>query len=222
MTIYDDSGLLSRFLDPANIPPKVKEYMDRENDILLDNPPKGRLVDFGCGNGRHLKMLADGLEYGLGIDDSRDNIEGAIKNLKKFRNLKVIKEDIVYSRIGQIFDFAICMNNTLGNFYEHEMGLVVQNMKYALIDYGFGIVGLHSPGLVKAKKRWYRNVGLHVNRVTRTYIETEEGFRSYHFTMNAITQLFGEKCVIRDIGGLGYFVMFASAFHTHDLQFSLD
>lgn len=53
-------GLLNRALDAAIQPPEIRAYMQAEIDLLRDEIVDGmRVIDIGCGTGRHLAMLGD-------------------------------------------------------------------------------------------------------------------------------------------------------------------
>jgi tRNA G46 methylase TrmB len=53
------AGLLNRALDPATQPPAISEFLREETDRLRHLVGHGsRVVDFGCGTGRHLAALA--------------------------------------------------------------------------------------------------------------------------------------------------------------------
>ena len=48
-------GLLNRALDPTTQPPEIRAFLQAEVDLLRDLILDGmRVVDLGCGTGRHL------------------------------------------------------------------------------------------------------------------------------------------------------------------------
>ncbi len=62
-------GLLNRALDPTTQPPEIRAFLQAEVDLLRDLILDGmRVVDIGCGTGRHLAMLGDRLALGVGVD----------------------------------------------------------------------------------------------------------------------------------------------------------
>ncbi|HJS46944.1 MAG TPA: class I SAM-dependent methyltransferase, partial [Gemmatimonadales bacterium] len=66
------AGLLLRALDPATQPPAIREWLRQESARLREIVGEGRrVVDFGCGTGRHLADLAPRLALGVGLDYER-------------------------------------------------------------------------------------------------------------------------------------------------------
>ncbi len=71
MSNYDAyaAGLLNRALDPTTQPTAIREFFRDESDRLQHLVGEGRrVVDFGCGTGRHLAALAPQLALGVGLD----------------------------------------------------------------------------------------------------------------------------------------------------------
>ena len=63
------AGLLNRALDLATQPPEIQAFLRVELDLLLDVITEGmRVIDVGCGTGRHLLLLRDRLRLGVGVD----------------------------------------------------------------------------------------------------------------------------------------------------------
>ncbi len=63
------AGLLNRALDPATQPEAIRAFL-RAEEVLVRGfaPRRGRVIDFGCGMGRHLIGLLDVVALGVGID----------------------------------------------------------------------------------------------------------------------------------------------------------
>jgi len=60
------AGLLNRALDLATQPPEIQAFLRVELDLLLDVITEGmRVIDVGCGTGRHLFLLRDRLSPDL-------------------------------------------------------------------------------------------------------------------------------------------------------------
>jgi ubiquinone/menaquinone biosynthesis C-methylase UbiE len=72
------AGLLNRALDPATQPPEIQAYLRAELDLLQDViKEEMRVLDVGCGTGRHLILLRDRLRLGVGVDYERSYIAQA-------------------------------------------------------------------------------------------------------------------------------------------------
>ncbi len=56
------------------------------------------------------------------------------------------------------------------------------------------------------RRVWYARLGHEVTRETDEYLETADGFRSEHFTVERLRGLIGE-CKIESIGKIGYWVL---------------
>lgn len=200
------SDLLSRFLNQGNQPADAKEYIKEENRLLSEIiKPRTTLIDFGCGFGRHLELLRDRLFYGLGIDINKEYILSGRRKLKDYPNLELKVADARHPKLGMLFDYAICMNNTLGNIKEKQK--VIAEMQKAIIPGGLIIVGVYSENSINSRIRWYKNIGLHTKKVIEDYILTEEGFRSEHFTEKKLIRLFNNCCKIKNIDKFGYLAM---------------
>lgn len=205
MLVYS-SCLLSRFLDPKNQPEEVKEYLEREDRFLLDSIAQGStLADFGCGFGRHLELLKGRLSYGLGIDNNEKDILVGRRRLKDCPNLELKVADVRDPRLERIFDYAVCMNNTLGNIEEKQK--VIDEMQKAIVPEGLILAGVYSEKSIQPRIRWYENVGLHIKDITERHILTEEGFKSGHFRVEDLARLFGPCCRIEKTGEFGFFVI---------------
>lgn len=201
MSIYD-KGWLSKFLDPKNQPEEMQEYFRREDELLLEHIAQNvSLVDFGCGFGRHLELIAERLTYGLGIDIDKYSVELGQRNLARYPHTELRVGDCRNPNLDRIFDYAICMNNTLGNIEEKER--VIAEMRKAAN--GVCIFGVYNPNSVEPRKEWYERTGLKIMTIAENYIETEEGFRSYHFDEEKLVRLIGGK--VLEIGRIGHFVI---------------
>src|SRR3989442_1972648 len=72
------AGLLNRALDPATQPPEIQAFLHTELDLLHDVITEGmRVIDVGCGTGRHLLLLRDRLRLGVGVDYEHNYIAEA-------------------------------------------------------------------------------------------------------------------------------------------------
>jgi SAM-dependent methyltransferase len=176
MSIYNKNWLL-KFLDPKNQPQQIKDYLIEESNLLLKNVSKKTcLIDFGCEYGRHLELLKDRLNYGLGIDNTEEYIKLGQKRLKKIKNIELKIADVIDIEIENQFDYAICMNNTLGNIENKET--LIANMKKAIFSKGILLFGVYSVKSIEPRIEWYNNTGLKVQKITDDYILTNNKFKS--------------------------------------------
>ena len=77
------AGLLNRALDPATQPPEIQAFLRAELDLLRDVIKEGmRVLDVGCGTGRHLVLLRDRLRLGVGVDYERSYIAEAARRAR--------------------------------------------------------------------------------------------------------------------------------------------
>ena len=74
----DEENLINNLLESAHQVPEIEAYL-REEIIYLQNniASNSSLIDFGCGNGRHLKILESQISQGLGIDMNRSYLKKA-------------------------------------------------------------------------------------------------------------------------------------------------
>ena len=72
------AGLLNRALDPATQPPEIQAFLRAELDLLRGVVTEGmRVIDVGCGTGRHPLQVSDRLRLGVGVDYEHNYIAAA-------------------------------------------------------------------------------------------------------------------------------------------------
>lgn len=128
------------------------------DSIILDQwlgKPK-RVIDLGCGTGRHLVQFAcKGCDV-VGVDLSAEMLAQARAKLKaKNLNAALILGDLNrltetmegYTLLKEGFDAAICMFSTLGLIYGHENRLAfLQNLRRLLVPGGQLALHVHNYG----------------------------------------------------------------------------
>ena len=99
---------MNRALDPATQPPEIQAFLRVELDLLLDVITEGmRVIDVGCGTGRHLLLLRDRLRLGIGVDYEHSYIAEADRRAGA-RHLHFVTADATAIPVLAAFDFAMC------------------------------------------------------------------------------------------------------------------
>lgn len=182
-----------RILNKKYWPRIFADYMSREIIWLKQNIPKNSvIVDMGCGEGRHLKLLARTIKEGVGIDNSKTMYQKSKKNLSKYKNIKVFYEDATKTHFkSNYFDITLCMNNTFGNLYEKQMK-ALKEMKRITKRNGKIVISVHSSTskAVQTKFKLYKNVGLTGMKKDKDYVYTNEGFKSQMFSKSKLKSYF--------------------------------
>ena len=114
-----------------------------------------RVLDVGCGTGRHLVLLSDRLRLGVGVDYERSYIQAAHR--AGARHLHFIVGDATAIPIVAAFDFAICLTNTWGTMSD-KAGVLREMRRLAPRPYT-RLVSVFSEVSVAARREWYRRLG---------------------------------------------------------------
>jgi ubiquinone/menaquinone biosynthesis C-methylase UbiE len=196
------AGLLNRALDPATQPPEIQAFLRAELDLLQDVVTEGmRVIDIGCGTGRHLLLVSDRLRFGLGVDYEHSYISEADRRAGR-RHLHFITADATAIPILAVFDFAICLTNTWGTM-SNKTGVLKEMRRLAPQR----LLSVYSQASVPARREWYRRLGHSVLEETSDYLMTEGAFRSEHFSEARLRSLVGD-CTIRPIADIAYIITF--------------
>jgi ubiquinone/menaquinone biosynthesis C-methylase UbiE len=199
------AGLLNRALDPATQPPEIQAFLRAELDLLHDVVKEGmRVIDVGCGTGRHLVLLGDRLRLGVGVDYERSYIAEAAHRAGA-RHLHFITGDATAIPIVAVFDFAMCLTNTWGTMAD-KAG-VLREMRRLAPQPQTRLLSVYSEASVAARREWYRRFGHAVVEETDEYLVTDGGLRSEHFSDARLRDLIGD-CTIRPIGDIARAVTF--------------
>jgi SAM-dependent methyltransferase len=198
-------GLLKRALDPATQPPGIQAYLRAELDLLNDVVKEGmRILDLGCGTGRHLILLRDRLRLGLGVDYERSYIAEAAARAGA-GHLHFIIGDATAIPITAPFDFAMCLTNTWGTM--SDKAGVLREMRRLAPKPHTRLLSVFSEASVPARREWYRRLGHAVVEETGEYLLTDGGLRSEHFSDARLRGLVGD-CTIRPVAEIARVLTF--------------
>jgi SAM-dependent methyltransferase len=199
------SGLLNRALDPATQPPEIQAFLRAEIDLLHDLLKEGmRVLDLGCGTGRHLVLVRDQLRLGVGVDYERSYIAEAARQAG-IGHLHFITGDATAIPIVAVFDFAICLTNTWGTMAD-KAG-ILREMRRLAPRPQTRLLSVFSETSVASRREWYRRLGHAVVEETPEYLLTDGGLRSEHFSDARLRDLIGD-CTIRPVADIARAVMF--------------
>ena len=199
------SGLLNRALNPSTQPPEIQGFLRAELDLLGDVLKEGmRVVDVGCGTGRHLILLRDRLRLGIGVDYQRSYIAEAAARAGA-GHLHFITGDATAIPITAVFDFAICLTNTWGTMTD-KAGVLGEMRRLAPQPHT-RLLSVFSEASVAPRREWYRRLGHAVVEETDEYLVTDGGLRSEHFSDTRLRVLIGD-CAIHPITDIARTVTF--------------
>jgi SAM-dependent methyltransferase len=198
-------GLLKRALDPATQPLEIQAFLHAELDLLRDVITEAmRVIDVGCGMGRHLLLLRDRLRLGVGVDYERTYIAEAQRRAGG-GHLCFITADATAIPLVAAFDFAMCLTNTWGTM--RDKPAVLREMRRVAPKPHTRLLSVYSEASVPSRREWYRRLGHAVLEETPEYLDTEGGFRSEHFSQARLRSLVGD-CTIRPLTSVAYVVTF--------------
>jgi SAM-dependent methyltransferase len=200
------AGLLNRALDPATQPAGIQAFLRAELDLLQQVIRKGmRVLDVGCGTGRHLLMVEGRLRFGVGVDYEHGYIAEAHRSAGDRRHLHFVIADATAMPVRPGFDFAICLTNTWGTM--SDKAGVLREMRRVARAPGTRLLSVYSEASVPARREWYHRLGHAVLEETHDALVTEGGFRSEHFSEPRLRRLVGD-CTLLPLADIAWLVMF--------------
>ncbi len=171
--------------------PLIKDWFQKEITYLEKSiTPHSKVLDIGCGFGRHIKIIAPFSREVIGVDNNEDMIQKAKETLSSFKNVKLFVQDArKLSFRNDSFDYVICMTNTFGNFINQKVE-VLEEMKRVCKKSGTIIISVYNNKALEIRKIGYEKVGLHITRVENGIIHTKECLVTEQFSKKQLTKLF--------------------------------
>ena len=211
------AGSLNRWLDAESM--ALRQFAEQAAHKLGGGgtPCPLKVIDVGCGYGRHLMDLALHIPNlkGLGVDVipsmvAKASHDSRVQHLDD--RLYFCSDDATeLSAAGaEEFDAAICMTNTLGNLESDKVASALSQMRRVLKPTGTLVVSVYSPNSDDDRMRSYERVRLHVARIDKKIVAAE-GLESSHFEKGKIQDIISDAgYVVRhvsDLEGVGWFVI---------------
>ncbi len=188
--------------------PEIKKWFQEEIDYLKrDIKPDSKILDVGCGFGRHIKVLAPFSEEVVGVDNNGDMLNKAKQNLSNFKNIKLFIQDAQKLEFDDAsFDYIICMTNTFGTFLNKKQK-ILREMKKVLKQNGKIIISVYSEKATNVRIKNYEKVGLHIEKMKDGKIYLKEGHITEQFSNRQLVRLFesvGLKVNIIELTPISY------------------
>ena len=196
----DGQNLINTLLETAKDVPEIDNYLIEEILYLEEHIPlNASVIDFGCGNGRHLGLLKSKISEGLGIDMNPFYLEEA-SMLYTSEKLSFKEGNIENYDAPKLFDVAIAMYNTFGNI-EDKKGLI-DSMMRSLKEDGLAIISTFSTESIAPRLEMYEMLGYQNLNIERNMVRTEEGFMSECFSQDELKEIIPTSEIERcsDIG----------------------
>jgi len=188
MDDFFSTPLFEKWLREA--PPELKQWFKKEIEWLKESiPSNSRILDVGCGFGRHLKILANSSRKLFGIDNNKVMIKKARKNLAGIKNIRLsLQNGKELAFKDNSFDFVICMTNTFGNLPSIKLN-VLKEMRRVCRKGGKVIVSVYSEKSLDLRVKSYKKVGVEILKIEEGVVYAR-GFISEQFSKEELENLF--------------------------------
>ncbi len=188
--------------------PEIKDWFQRELRYLKKNiKPNSKILDIGCGFGRHIQILANFSKEVVGVDNERSMIKKARKKLGDLGNVRLFLQDVKKLNFDDCsFDYVICMTGTFGNLLDKKLD-TLKEMKRVCKNGGKIIISVYSEKALKTRLESYKKVDLPIIKIKGGTIYAEEGFISEQFTKPQLEKLFNStdlKVKILKLNNISY------------------
>ena len=137
-------------------PPRVRQYLDREVNHVLEKIRYGDLViELGCGYGRILPKLAERAGWVIGIDTSVPSLEFAQETLDSLSNCFLSLMDA--ARLGfkdGAFDCVVCIQNGISAFHVDQRTLISESLRVTRAG-GIVLFSSYTDKFWKQRLEWF-------------------------------------------------------------------
>ena len=186
---FKDAGY--KGLIPEYYPTEYQRYIREEADLLKPLTEGKVVLEAGVGIGRLIPILAPGAKEFVGVDNADQMLLEAHMKADSIPNVRLVKEDL--ERLSEIFsakyfDVSLCVWNTLGNT-EDEVAVLAELRELTKESV---IVTVHLKGALKARKDWYKAVGIKMDTIdekNEIFYNTSAGLRSKAYSLEEMTDL---------------------------------
>ncbi len=161
-----------------NLITQSEELTKKQVDFIIDVlflKEKDKILDFGCGIGRHLIKLGKRGFIGLGIDFNKTFIDIANKNKYINENLKFIDMDIRKIDFEDEFDGVISIWTSFGYFEDEENFDLLKKIYRALKKDGKFLLDIENIYYLinnLPKERWEKKEGMYILEKNKINLKT--------------------------------------------------
>jgi SAM-dependent methyltransferase len=206
--IFNDYALYYDLLYQDKDYDKETNYI---NSLIIKNTKKSklRILDIGCGTGKHAKLLAKLGHYVIGVDFSEEMIKIAKKN--KPKNTEFYQVDAVDYIFEEKFDIVLSLFHVLSYQNSNQnLFLFLRNASNHLnvgglfiFDFWYGPAVLNIKPSIKFKK--YESESLIVNRIADSKMNHRENIVNVNYNLMIIDKKNNNYFQINETHNMRYF-----------------
>lgn len=146
-----------------DLDPNMQRWMKHaksETQFVVDNCKLGRkskVLDVGCGVGRHSLQLAKICNTVCGVDYVRSMTDKAVKSaqMEGIKNATFICADFQTKELSQKYDAVLCLYDVIGSFVNDDQNLkVLKNIGKHLNKEGFLLLSVMNRQLTENRARY--------------------------------------------------------------------
>jgi len=199
---FFSKGFFDKWVAAGESEGDFRDWFRGELELLRREVPKdARVLDVGCGFGRHMEFLIDACQaaWVAGVDTSATMVTKAKENLVRSRRyagkVDIALEDAtnLVSHPDDAYDMVICMTNTFGNIPTYKQLDVLREMCRVAKPRGQVLVSVYrdTAEVLARRRASYEHVGLELidDPENRTVLATVEGLVSEQFDEQKLLRL---------------------------------